>query len=218
MEVKGAIFDMDGTLLESMGVWRTMRGRMLQSLGIELKEDFHDKVKGMNAQQQVEYIKETYGADLGAEGMDKLMHQVLSEFYAHEATPKEGLVDFLKLLKSKGIAMTVASATWQPLVNIALEAQGISDYFCGVFTVPEVGHNKHEPVIYDVAMEHMGCNKSNVVVFEDAIYAIRTCKKADYVVAGVKDDYEAAQDEVKELSDVYFEAYSPAVLEQLENL
>ncbi len=218
MKVKGAIFDMDGTLLESMGVWRGLRQRALISLGIQPREDFLDAVNGMNAQQQVEYIKQEYGADFSAAGMNEVVNNCLADFYRKEAAPKEGLVDFLELLKQKGIPMVVASATDLPMVEIALEAQGIRHYFTEVYTCPTVGRKKNEPYIYELSMERIGCGKENVVVFEDALYAIKTCKQAGFVVAGMKDAYEPDQEEVKELSDVYFETYSPAVLEQLENL
>lgn len=218
MEIKGAIFDMDGTLLESMGVWHTLRHRALIALGVQPKEDFLEAVKGMNAQQQMEYIKKEYNTDFSAVGMDELINQCLTEFYRKEAGLKEGILEFLELLKQQGIPMVVASATNLPLVEIALEAQGIRHYFTEIYTCPTVGHNKHEPYIYECSMERIGCSKENVVVFEDALYAIRTCKKAGFVVAGMKDAYEAAQDEVKAVSDVYFDAYSPAVLEKLKQL
>jgi len=218
MEVKGAIFDMDGTLLESMGVWRGLRQRALISMGIQPRDDFLDAIKEMSIPEKNEYILKEYGVDFEVPENHKVLCHCLSEFYRHEAAPKEGLATFLEELKQRGVSMVVASATHMPLVEIALEAQGIRHYFTEIYSCQSVGKNKSEPDIYEMSMERIGCSKENVVVFEDALYAIKTCKKAGFTVAGIYDAYEAEQEEVKALSDVYFKAYSPAVLEQLDNL
>ena len=116
---------------------------------------------------------------------------------------------FFKKSKPMSLQMCIATATDKHLVEKALERNGIREYFSDIFTCGSVGAGKDTPVIYDVALEHLGTPKENTFVFEDALYAIETANKAGYNIVGINDVSEKAHpDDVKKLCDYYINNYS----------
>lgn len=208
MRLQSAIFDMDGTLLDSMGMWRGLGGRLARSHGAEPPPELDLRVAALGLWEGTAYCKEVCGLpgtveELVAEVWDQIEH-----FYRHEVRPKPGVVEFLSLLKMEGVWMYVATATDRPLAEAALRCAGIEDYFRGMITSREAGQSKREgPEIYERALRRLRSNKKDTVVFEDAIHAIRTAKAAGFRVAAVYDPSEPEQEEVRRLSDYYIESF-----------
>ena len=207
--IKGAIFDMDGTLLDSMHIWSEVGLMFLKSKGVEPPEGIEDEFVKMSMVQAAEYYIKNIDPDETVTGIVKEVNKLVEGFYYNEVLNKEGVTEFLEFLKSRGVKMCVATATDRHLVEKALERNGILKYFSEIFTCTSVGAGKDTPVIYDVAMEHLGTDKENTFIFEDALYAIETARKADYAIVGIKDISEKANPEtVKNLCDYYVENYS----------
>lgn len=207
--IKGAIFDMDGTLLDSMHIWSEVGLMFLKSKGVEPPEGIEDEFVKMSMVQAAEYYIKNIDPDETVTGIVKEVNKLVEGFYYNEVLNKEGVTEFLEFLKSRGVKMCVATATDRHLVEKALERNGILKYFSEIFTCTSVGAGKDTPVIYDVAMEHLGTDKENTFIFEDALYAIETARKADYAIVGIKDISEKANPEtVKNLCDYYIEDYS----------
>ena len=133
----------------------------------------------------------------------------MEDFYSNRVQAKAGVKNFLSLLKMEGVQCYLATATHRELVRRAIAHAGLEPYFKGIITSGEVGKNKIDsPDIYEWAMKRMGGNKADTVVFEDALFAIRTAKKAGFRVAGVYDpDSEADQEEIRALSDYYITSF-----------
>lgn len=207
--IKGAIFDMDGTLLDSMHIWSEVGLMFLKSKGVEPPEGIEDEFVKMSIVQAAEYYIKNIDPNETVMGIVKEVNKLVEGFYYNEVLNKEGVTEFLEFLKSRGVKMCVATATDRHLVEKALERNGILKYFSEIFTCTSVGAGKDTPVIYDVAMEHLGTDKENTFIFEDALYAIETARKADYAIVGIKDISEKADPEtVKNLCDYYVENYS----------
>lgn len=207
--IKGAIFDMDGTLLDSMHIWSEVGLMFLKSKGVEPPEGIEDEFVKMSMVQAAEYYIKNIDPDETVTGIVKEVNKLVEGFYYNEVLNKEGIPEFLEFLKSRGVKMCVATATDRHLVEKALERNGILKYFSEIFTCTSVGAGKDTPVIYDVATEHLGTDKENTFIFEDALYAIETARKADYAIVGIKDISEKANPEtVKNLCDYYIEDYS----------
>lgn len=209
MRLQSGIFDMDGTLLDSMPKWRSLGPSILKDAGIEVSQEKLDAFKTMCDQKAITYLIEECGLDRTYDEIRADMKARMDHFYTHEVKAKPGVEKFLSLLKMEGVWMYVATATDKDLVRTALRTAGIEQYFRGIITSGEVGSSKHESAeIYEAAMRRLQSNKKDTVVFEDALYAIKTAKSAGFRVAGIYDvTSEHMQEEIKSLCDYYITSY-----------
>lgn len=209
MRLQSAIFDMDGTLLDSMFIWNDLGARTLRSLGIEPEPDLGEKLKVLTVRQGAAYCKDAYHMTQSVDEIVALIEAQVEDFYTHQVQAKAGVVKFLSLLKMEGVWMYVATATDRHLAEAALRHAGIDGYFRGVITSGEVSQGKGEsPEIYERAMRRLRSNKKDTVVFEDSLHAIRTAKAAGFRVAGVYDaSSEAQQEEIRSLADYYIRSF-----------
>lgn len=202
--IKGAIFDMDGTLMESMHIWRNLCELYIRSLGFEPKEPF----KTYDFDYAAEYIRREYGVRLTNDEISRGIIGIMENFYHDQAVPRPGVPEFLEKLRERGVKMCIATATDRYMVETALDRCGIRGYFPKIFTCGEVGHEKDEPVIFRKALEYLGTPKDETIVIEDALYAIRTAVADGFHTAAVYDVNEKGQDEVRRLADYYMKDYS----------
>ena len=208
MKLKCGIFDMDGTLIDSMPMWRNLGKNLLLSRGIQPRPDFEEAMKPLTMREGCAYCKEAYGL---TETVQELIDECwgrIGDFYAREARPMPGAADFLARMKQQGARLFIATATDRSYANIALEATGLGQYFEGMLTCPEVGVGKRSPDIYEQALAILGGTKEDTVIFEDALYAIRTAKAAGFRVAAIHDPaivHDHA--EIRALADHYVETY-----------
>ncbi len=204
MNIKGAIFDFDGTLFDSMRVWETAGTDYLAALGIRAEQNIRKKLKVMSLMQSAEYLKEHYSLALTTDEIMAGINKTIESFYFYSATPKDKAEEYLSLLKSKGIKMCIATATDRYLVETALKRCDMLHFFENIFTCSEVGYGKDEPYIYEYACHCLKIEKSNVAIFEDAYHAVKTAKKAEFFVAGIYDKYESQTNKIKEIADRYY--------------
>jgi len=209
MRLQSAIFDMDGTLLDSMHIWNDLAPNILRAQGIEPEEGLHDKLKVLTMRECAQYCKDTYHLPQTVEEIMDMTKAEVSDFYYNEAQPKPGVLKFLSLLKMEGVWMYVATNTDRDLAEAALKRTGLYSYFRGLLTCGEVGIGKNEsPEIYERAMRRMRSNKKDTVIFEDALHAIQTAKKAGFRIAGVYDKaFESDQAEIQRLSEYYIRSF-----------
>lgn len=205
MRIYGAIFDMDGTLLDSMSIWDTIGEAYLRSIGYEPREDLNEVFKNMSLYQAARYYQTEYGVTLSIDEIMAGVNTMLEQYYRFEAPLKSGAAELLKWLQGNGVKMCIATATDRYLVEAALERCGVLSCFGKIFTCNEIGHGKDEPHIFETALRFLGTEKSETVVFDDALYAIRTAKAAGFPVAAVCDSHEKAQDQVHALANIYLE-------------
>jgi len=205
--IKGAIFDLDGTLLDSMKMWRSVSKIYHLGMGITPRADLPEYLQHKSLTEACEYIKEHYPVKHTVEEMTEQMFRNIVKFYREEAKLKDGAKEYLEKLKTKGVKITLATATDKPLMLSSLTRLGIYDYFDKVITCEELSTRKTEPKIYEAALSYMGTQKEETFVFEDILSAIRTAKTAGFKVCGVYDEMESNQEEIKHLSDVYITSF-----------
>ena len=201
--IQGAIFDVDGTLLDSMSVWANIGADYLRFLGYEPRENLNETFKSMSLYQAACYYQSEYGVTLSTEEIIAGVNDRIGQFYRERAGLKPGVAGFLRQLREKGVKMCIATATDRPLVEAALERCGVLAYFSDIFTCFSVGHGKDEPVIYRTALEHLQTARAKTIVFEDALYAARTARRDNIVTAAVYDAYEKHQAELRAAADLY---------------
>ena len=209
MRLQSAIFDMDGTLLDSMIIWKDLGTNMLRDMGIEPAPELNDRLKTLSLRDGLAYCIDYYQLPQTLEELVDRVQGTIRDFYCGKVLAKLGVEKFLSLLKMEGVWMYVATATDRPLAEAALRHAGIDGYFRGIITVAEAGAGKAESAeIYERAMRRLQSNKKDTVIFEDALHAIQTAKAAGFRVAAVYDaSAEADQEEIRRISDYYIRSF-----------
>lgn len=207
MEITGAIFDFDGTLFDSMHVWKGTKVNFFKRLGIELTQEDEEAFKGL-------FLRELFGAAIerfqltqSYEELLNMFFEYIKERYLKETEPKNDIIEFLEKLKSKGVKMGIATATGETAIVAVLEKFHMLPYFSSIYSTHTVGASKTEPKVYDTVLEKLGTEKETTWVFEDALYAAKTVKDNGYNLVGIYDKSEPKTDELKELSDIYIYNY-----------
>ena len=207
---KGAIFDVDGTLLDSMPIWEDAAARFLAGLGIRAQEGLGDIMFRMSLDEGAVYLKNTYGLDMSVEEVKAGVLGVIRDFYVNQVQPKAGVREFLKELSSRRIPMYIATSSNREHIRAAFERLGLYEYFDGMITCEEAGAGKREPAIFLQAAQRMGLEPGDIFVFEDVIHAVRSAGSAGFVTVGVYDEASASDNEA-------MRAESSIYLHTLEN-
>ena len=212
MNIKGAIFDLDGTILDSMRMWRYVGNDYLFSIGIEPSETLHEELRHMYLWDACDFICENYDTNRPLEQVFSEISAYIADFYQTKAKLKEGSAEYLEKLKKEGVRICLATATERTLLSPALKRCGIFDYFEEIFTCYELKTRKTEPHIYNTAHKFLGTPIENTYVFEDVFTAAQTAKNAGFKVVGVYDSMEYLKEkELKEISDVYVNSFKELI-------
>ena len=214
MRLKAAIFDLDGTLLDSMYYWRHMFEIFLEGYGKKPKPDLKDKLKPLSLQESADVFRLEYGVPGSTDEVAEGINKVLEERYFHTIEAKPHVREFLELLQKNGVKICAATATDRYLVEAALKRTGLYGYFSQIYTCTEVGRGKEFPDIYLKAMEFMGERQEDTVVFEDAYYAIKTAKAAGFYVVAMADETTKEDEEgIVQAADDYHQDFSSVEIE-----
>jgi HAD superfamily hydrolase (TIGR01509 family) len=212
MNITGAIFDFDGTLFDSMHVWKGIRYNFMNELGIKLTEEDKKIFEGLFLRESLLIAIERFGLKQTYEELLEILFNYIKRRYLAETEPKNDIIEFLEKLKSRGVKMGIATATGESALIAVLEKYNMLHYFSEIYSTYTVGASKTEPKVYDVVLEALGTDKSTTWVFEDALYAAKTAKANGYNLVGIYDVSEPCQDELKELVDIYIHNYSEIIL------
>ena len=197
-----AIFDMDGTLLDSMGAWYTAGSRYIRSLGMTPPPTMDEDILRLSLAEAAVYMRDL-GVDKPLDEIQAGFNAVMDDFYANHVEARPGVPEFLEKLRRAGVPMCVATASDRYQVEMALKRNGIFRYFARIFTCTELDTGKHEPKIFHAAREFMGTDTRDTWVFEDARHAAQTAKAAGFRVCGIADASEPDQGELMRTADVY---------------
>ena len=186
MDKQFAIFDMDGTLIDSMIFWKNLATEYLSSNGVNrIPEELPERIKPMTMSESAALFRQEFGLSGDPEAE---MNAMMDAHYRNDIPLKPGVREYLQMLHNKGIRMCVASATAEHLMEACLKRLGIRDYFEFLLSCETVGAAKRSPLIYQESARRLHAAPAEIVVYEDALYAIQTAKDAGYYVVGVYDD------------------------------
>ena len=202
--INAAIFDLDGTLLDSTGMWENLGERFLLSLGIEPNENLRDEIWDMSLPESAAFFKREYALALSEENILARLNELSESVYTNDAPLKSGVKRLLGSLQMLDIKTALATAADKNLAETALARTRISDYFSGIFSCSDYGA-KTSPDIFLKAAELLGVKPQETVVFEDSLTAVQTAKTAGFITAAVFDSSEKNPDLLRETADFYGE-------------
>ena len=193
MNKKYAIFDMDGTLIDSMRYWKNLGREYLSKFGItENLDEIMRKIKPLTMTESAELFRIEFDLPGTKESIAEEMNWMMEEHYRNDIPLKDGVREYIFKLHTMGVHMCVASATDKELMKVCLERLGLLEYFQFLLSCEEVGAGKSKPDVYYESLCRLqktdSLSPEDVAVYEDAEYAIRTALDAGFYTIAVYDD------------------------------
>ncbi|MEG1869678.1 MAG: HAD family phosphatase [Oscillospiraceae bacterium] len=207
--IKGSIFDMDGTILDSSAAWKDLSRNMLKSMGIMPKDDLEYNLKSMSSGKIPQYLCETYGLACSPSEVRAIAMRVVEDKYRFDLLLKPHVREFLTALRSNEITSCIATANQRSLAFAAMNREAVIDSFKFIITGEDVGNaGKDDPVIFLQAAKLLGVVPNECIVFEDTWRCIITAKEAGFVVIGVEDPAAIAyKQDIINASDYYITSF-----------
>jgi len=207
--IKGAIFDMDGTLIDSMWVWSKIDEEYLKKRNIDLPKNLKEEIEHMSFLEVAQYFKSRFNLPDTLEEIQSEWNNMAISYYSNHVKLKPGAKEFLSLLKSKEIKIGLATSNYGLLIKIALKKNGIYHFFDSITTTDEVTRGKDFPDVYLLAAKRLDLKPEECVVFEDILPAVKGAKSANMLVIGVHDLYsEYQKQDIINCADMYISQYT----------
>ena len=206
--IKAVIFDLDGSLVDSMWIWKDIDIEYLGRFGIDIPENLQKDIEGKSFSETAVYFKERFQIPDSLEKMKEDWNQMAWDKYVHEVMLKPGADVFLNYCMKKGIKLGIATSNSRALVEAVANARGFGKHFDCIMTACEVEKGKPSPDIYLAVASKLNVEPKECLVFEDITAGIMAGKNAGMCVCAVEDEYSMHQTkEKKELADYYIRDY-----------
>lgn len=208
--IEALIFDMDGTMIDSMRVWKDIDDEYIEKYNLTVPEDFHEGMEGLSYTETAEYFLKVFPTlpktveDLKTEWYEMALYK-----YSHEMELKDGLEALIRSVRARGVRIGIATSNDRKLVEACLQGMGVEELVDTISTGCEVKKGKPAPDVYLKAASDLGVVPEKCLVFEDVPMGIMAGKNAGMKVCAVDDWFSAAQiDKKKELADYYIKNYN----------
>ena len=179
-----SIFDVDGTILDSMEVWNTLASQYVQSLGMVPEKNLDEIVSDMSLEQSATYLKNHYKINKQEERIISEVLNFISDFYEYEVNLMPGFKEFISHYDSINV---IGTSCDEELVKIALNRLAVLNYFEDIITCSKVNKSKNDPDFYLACAQVLKQRPEDIVVFEDADYCIDVARKVGFKVIKIKD-------------------------------
>lgn len=202
--IDAVIFDLDGTLVDSMWMWKQIDIEYLSQFDLELPDNLQTEIEGMSFSETAGYFKNRFQLKATIEEIKAAWNEMAYQKYRHEVPFKEGALEFLKYLKKQRIKTGIATSNSKALVDAVVERYGITELFDSIHTSCEVEKGKPAPDIYHLVAKDLEVEPDRCLVFEDVVNGIKAGKNASMKVCAVYDDFSQGADrEKRKLADYY---------------
>lgn len=207
-EIDAVLFDLDGSLVDSMWLWRDIDIEYLGRFGIPLPEGLQADIEGMSFSETAVYFKERFELPGTVEEIKKEWNQMAWDKYTHQVPLKPGAAEFIKNCQKCNIRLGIASSNSRELIENVLKVHGVFDFFDAIVTGCDVEKGKPAPDVYLEAARQCSVRPERCLVFEDIVAGILAGKAAGMKVCAVEDEYSVYQEkEKRELADYYIKDY-----------
>ena len=205
--LKAIIFDMDGTLVDSLMlwdvIWDTIGRKYCAGVPFVPKPEDEKAVRTLPLKTGMTLLQQHYDLAPSAQALYETVNNVFADFYANQVTLKPGVREFLQECKKRDIKMCVASASATDLIEIALSHCGVRDCFSQIFSCATSGKGKEFPDVFLLARDALGEQIEETWVAEDSVVALKTASNIGMPTIGVYDRYNPDQEQIKVIATVY---------------
>lgn len=206
--IDAVIFDLDGSLVDSMWMWRAIDVEYLGKFGIPLPEDLQSEIEGMSFSETAVYFKERFSIPDSLEQIKSDWNRMAWDKYLYEVPLKPGIPTFLENCRKEGILLGIATSNSRELVENIAGVHQLKDYFSCIMTGCDVKKGKPAPDIYLAVADNLQVSPDRCLVFEDIVPGIQAGKNAGMRVCAVEDEYSICDRERKQaLADYYIDDY-----------
>ncbi len=203
--IKCAIFDLDGTLVDSMSYWEKAPIEFSLRKNIEPEEKLSDTFLSMSLFSFSKYFKEKYHLEDTIDSIMSEIDSIMEVHYVRDINVKKGMFDLIEMLDKENVKLAIATQTDKYLVEKVLKKTGLDKYFSFILTCGEVGEAKSSPLVYEGCANHFNIPYNKTLVFEDLPYGIESSKKKGFITIGLFDVPSIKhQERIKESADYYF--------------
>ena len=205
---KAVIFDLDGTLIDSMWMWKAIDIEYLGRFGLSVPATLQKDIEGMSFSETAVYFKETFQIPDSLDKIKADWNQMAYDKYTKEVPLKNGAKELLDYCKKNKIKLGIATSNSRELVECTIDALNIREYFDCIMTSCDVAKGKPAPDVYLETARRLGTEPSDCLVFEDIEMGIMAGKNAGMTVCAIEDEFSMNQTETKkELADYYIIDY-----------
>lgn len=211
-DIEAVIFDLDGTLIDSMWMWKSIDIDYLGRHGKEFPADLQEEIEGMSFSETAVYFKNRFCLEDELDKIKADWNAMAWDKYENEVTLKEGVLEFLQYLKNHNIPAGIATSNSKELVELVLKRHNLLQYFKSIRTSCDVAKGKPEPDIYLLVAKDLGAAPKKCLVFEDLPQGIMAGKNAGMRVCAVADEFSNEKlEKKKKLADYYIETIKDIV-------
>ncbi|MGG7060078.1 HAD family hydrolase [Clostridium nigeriense] len=206
---KAVIFDLDGTLIDSMEIWSKIDEEYLGSFGYEVPKNLQEDITHLTLTETANYFKNRFKIQDDTKEIISTWNTMALHHYSNDIKLKDGVLPFLKSLKDKGLKIALATSNSVPLLEAVLKNNNIYHYFDAITTTEEVNKSKANPDIYLLSAAKLNVNPKECLIFEDIVQAIKGAKLSGATVYAIYDKSSAHQkEELEKLSDKYIFSFN----------
>lgn len=208
--IKGVIFDLDGTLVDSMGVWAKIDSDYLTDLGLEVPKNLKEEITHLGFKEVAKYFKKRFNIASSEEEIMKTWHDMAYVEYKNNIKLKPGAREFLEQLKESNIKIGLATSNSYPLLEVCLKSNNIFHLFDSITITGEVPRGKDFPDVYLLAAKRLGLEPKECAVFEDILPAVKGALSAGMKVFAVEEHTVSKEEksQIKEIVHEYIDSFN----------
>lgn len=186
--MKAIIFDLDGTLVDSMGYWRRVSRDFMKTKGIDIEDSVQHKMTTMSLNTSLRYLKDYYKLSESFEELYNGFSDTVIDFYSNKVKLKDNALEILKYFKDRDKKIVIGTSTAKHFADIVIKKYGIDNYIEGLYTADSVGHIKGEEKFFTTITSEIKEDPRDVYLIDDSYLALRTAKSAGLETVGIYDE------------------------------